>query len=99
MLQSTTQVTLVEKGQQIASSVREWGHVQLFSPWSLNMSDVGREILDEMGYPIPSCDSFPSGHQFISEYLDVLGAWLQNSGNCTLLTNSEAIAIGRGTAI
>ena len=38
-------VTLIEKGSNIASNMRLWGHVKLFSTNALNMSDLGKEIL------------------------------------------------------
>lgn len=38
-------VCLIERGPLIAANVREWQHVELFSPWSLNMSAAGKEVL------------------------------------------------------
>jgi len=55
------EVTVIEKAETIAGNVHEWGHVELFSPWSLNMSDLGREILCEMGKELPHNDIFPTG--------------------------------------
>ena len=54
-------VVLLEKGPCIASNIREWEHVELFSPWSLNMSECGREILKERNFPLPQMDLFPTG--------------------------------------
>jgi hypothetical protein len=87
---------LIEKGKEIADSVREWGHVVLFSPWSLNMSQVGRQILSEMSCSLPAAESFPTGKQFVEQYLDILAKWLHNCGKCQVHLNSEALAIGRG---
>jgi hypothetical protein len=90
------QVILLEKGQNIAQSVREWGHVTLFSPWSLNISDIGRKILSEMSLPMPSAESFPTGNEFVQQYLEVLEKWLRSSGHCRIMLESEALSIGRG---
>jgi len=91
------EIILLEKGPKIAQSVREWGHVTLFSPWSLNISDVGRKILSELSLPIPSAESFPTGNEFVLQYLEVLEKWLRNSGHCKILLGSEALSIGRGS--
>ncbi|MBW3534995.1 MAG: FAD-dependent oxidoreductase, partial [Gemmatimonadetes bacterium] len=32
--------TLYEAAAEPAASVRDWGHVRLFSPWSMNASDA-----------------------------------------------------------
>ena len=38
------EVDIYERGH-IGQSVQDWGHVQLFSPWCLNMSPLGRAAL------------------------------------------------------
>lgn len=89
-------MVLIEKGKAIAHSVREWGHVVLFSPWSLNMSELGQKILSEMSCPCPAANSFPTGSEFVQQYLEVLEKWLISTGKCQILLDSEAFAIGRG---
>lgn len=44
---SEHEVTVIEKAPTIAGNIHEWGHVKLFSPWSMNMSDQGRKMLQE----------------------------------------------------
>src|SRR5215207_3557715 len=35
-----------EAGGQVGASVREWGHVRVFSPWSYNVDPVAAELLE-----------------------------------------------------
>jgi len=90
-------VCLIERGPLIAANVREWQHVELFSPWSLNISATGKEVLTEMGAAMPDESVFPTGAQLISEYLQVLCDFLVKSGKCRFKFNAELVSIGRGT--
>ena len=38
-------VKLYETGDTIAANVRDWGHVRLFSPWSINTDQAAKAIL------------------------------------------------------
>ena len=51
-------VTLIEKGMDIASNMRLWGHVKLFSNNTLNFSDLGKEVLQEK---VASPEIYPTG--------------------------------------
>ena len=53
----------------IADSVQSWGHVRLFSPWSLNTSSVGRALLESSGEALPDPDAFPTGAEYVDQYL------------------------------
>ena len=90
-------VCVVERGASIAANVREWQHVELFSPWSINVSATGREVLKEMGAPVPDESVFPTGAALIAEYLQVLEDFLCKSGRCEFKFNSELISIGRSS--
>ena len=39
-----------EVGDHVAASVREWAHVQLFSPWSYNIDPAARRLLESNGW-------------------------------------------------
>lgn len=41
-----------EVGDDVAASVRDWGHVQLFSPWRYDIDTAARRLL--AGWPTPS---------------------------------------------
>ena len=49
--------TVYEASGRIAASVRDWAHVRLFSPWSLNASPRVRERLRQEGREPPQGDA------------------------------------------
>ena len=57
------------------------------------MSEAGKEVLKEMGAPMPDEASFPTGAQLISEYLEVLQTFLDKSGKCQFKFNSELVSV------
>lgn len=66
--QAGLQVSLFESGA-IGDSVRRWGSVRLFSPWSMNLSEHSQEFLKAQGAPLPDPDHYPTGDELVSEYL------------------------------
>jgi len=57
-------VTIVERGEP-TQNVKDWGHVRLFSPNSLNTTALGLGVLDELNVPHPQLNIFPTGHEFV----------------------------------
>ena len=68
--------TLIERGPELGSNVLSWGHVTLFSPNRINMSSLGRKILEEMGVEIPGDDEYLTGKQYVEKYLKPLENFL-----------------------
>ena len=64
-------VQVYERGP-VGGSVRLWGHVKLFSPWRLNHSRLGEQVLRETGEPLPDPHGFPTGHDYVEKYLEPL---------------------------
>ncbi|GLZ78434.1 flavoprotein [Actinorhabdospora filicis] len=65
---------LLEAGETIASSVAEWGHVRLFSPWRYNTAPAARALLEPTGWTAPDPDALPTGAELITDYLAPLAA-------------------------
>jgi thioredoxin reductase len=63
--------TVYEASPEIAGHVRSWGHVRLFSPWSMNVSARMRRHLEAAGLAVPSADdaSCPTGAELIETIL------------------------------
>ncbi|MCA9069518.1 MAG: NAD(P)-binding domain-containing protein, partial [Planctomycetaceae bacterium] len=66
--QSGFDVTVFERGT-IAANVQAWGHVRLFSPFSLNASPWGCEALKQHGHPLPGDEELLTGRAFAERYL------------------------------
>src|SRR3954447_26628104 len=65
-------VKLYEAGATVATHVREWGHVRLFSPWGFNTDAAATAILREHGWQAPPATTLPTGGDLYSAYLQPL---------------------------
>jgi thioredoxin reductase len=63
---------LFERGDDVAASVREWSHVQLFSPWSYDIDPAARRLLEGSGWTPPDPHEHPTGGELIEGYLEPL---------------------------
>jgi len=61
--------TVLESGTEAGASVREWGHVRVFSPWRYNIDTAARRLLEAEGWSAPDEDELPTGHELIDGYL------------------------------
>ena len=43
-----------EAGAAVGASVREWGHVRVFSPWEYNVDPIAAALLAEAGWEAPT---------------------------------------------
>jgi len=62
--------TVYEAGALPASHVRAWGHVRLFTPWSLNVSPRMASHLEAAGGVVPYGDECPTGDELCDRLLD-----------------------------
>lgn len=65
---------VIEAGPCAGAAVREWGHVQVFSPWRYNVDAVARRLLEATGWAMPNEDAYPTGHELVDAYLAPLAA-------------------------
>ena len=68
-------VDIYERGE-VADSVRRWGHVRMFSPFSLNASREGIAELRRQGREVPLDDAILTGAEYATQYLIPLGNFL-----------------------
>jgi thioredoxin reductase len=65
---------VLEAGEAVASSVADWAHVRLFSPWRFNIDATARDLLVRQGWVEPDPDLLPTGGDLIERYLAPLAA-------------------------
>jgi thioredoxin reductase len=65
---------LLEGGASVGASVRQWGHVRIFSPWEYNVDPTARELLEQHGWVHPPAEQYPTGNALVEEYLEPLAA-------------------------
>jgi hypothetical protein len=85
-------VVVFEKGE-VAEAVQSYGHVSLFSPWSMNQTSLGRRRLSQAGYPAVAPDACPTGAEFASQYLLPLSRDPLLEGRLRL--SSRVVEVGR----
>jgi cation diffusion facilitator CzcD-associated flavoprotein CzcO len=65
--------TVYESAPQVGGNVRRWGHVRLFTPWTMNVSDRMARHLSGAGMPVPGGGaSYPAGAEFAAGLLEPL---------------------------
>ncbi|HEX7001951.1 MAG TPA: FAD-dependent oxidoreductase [Trueperaceae bacterium] len=65
---------VLEAGGVVGSSVREWGHVRLFSPWRYLVDPAAKSLLESHGWRPPDPDAHPTGAELVTGYLKPLAA-------------------------
>lgn len=57
---------------EVGGNVRDWGHVRMFSPWSMNTTPLGRACAKQKtALPADEC---PTGRDFAERYLAAIAA-------------------------
>jgi glycine/D-amino acid oxidase-like deaminating enzyme len=80
--------TVYEAGSAVAASVRDWGHVRLFTPWDMNVSERMRRALPEA----PAGAGLPTGAELAARLLDPVALSEAVAPRLRLGTRVDAIA-------
>jgi cation diffusion facilitator CzcD-associated flavoprotein CzcO len=65
---------IYEAGDTIADSMRQWGHIRLFSRWKHLVDPASRRLLEATGWVHPDEDGLPTGADLVEQYLAPLAA-------------------------
>ena len=84
---------VLEAGPEIGHAVRQWKHVQLFSPWEYNVDRAAERLRSKTGWNSPAPDEYPTGGELLEKYLDPLAA--RTPLKDFIRTSSRVIAISR----
>ncbi|WP_438853536.1 FAD-dependent oxidoreductase [Agromyces sp. M3QZ16-3] len=74
LLERGLDVVVHEAGDRVGASIREWGHVRLFSPWRMLVDPASRRLLEASGWQHPDESRLPTGAEFVEQYLEPLAA-------------------------
>jgi len=67
--------SVLEAGDDAASSIRLWGHTRLFSPWRHLIDPASRRLLEDSGWTPPADEgAAPTGHELVDGYLAPVAA-------------------------
>src|ERR1700716_385670 len=84
---------VLEAGADIGRSVRQWGHVQLFSPWEYNIDRAAARLLASTGWNSPEPEQYPTGAELLERYLEPLAN--HTALRTTIHTTSRVTDISR----
>lgn len=63
---------VLEAGDSPGASMREWGHVRLFSPWKYLVEPTSLAMLEASGWSMPDGDRLPTGGELVRQLLEPL---------------------------
>lgn len=92
------QPLILEAGSRIASSMWDWGHVRLFTPWSYLIDPPGRRLLEEnTDWQAPDENSVPHAKELVEQFFDPLSAIDGIADNIRL--NHKVVSIAKTATI
>ena len=65
---------VLEAGDAVGASVREWAHVRLFSPWKYLIDPLARRMLEAAGWQEPDGELLPTGGELVEGFIGPLAA-------------------------
>src|SRR4029077_14619009 len=63
---------VLEAGSNVGHAVRQWSHVQMFSPWEYNIDRAAARLLATSRWNSPEPDRYPTGGELLERYLEPL---------------------------
>ncbi len=87
--------TLYEASERVAGHVRDWSHVELFSPWGYDVSPRARRALAAAGVELPAQDdpTCPSGKELVRRVLEPIARL--PAIRAGLRTGIRVVSVGR----
>ena len=65
---------VLEAGDSVGASIREWRHVRFFSPWKYVVEPTSRAMLEANGWTMPVEDQLPTGAELVDRLVEPLAA-------------------------
>ena len=93
VLERGLEPVVLEAGPTAGHAVRQWSHVQVFSPWDYNIDKAAERLLAETGWNKPQPDHYPTGAELLEQYLEPLATRTRLKDR--IRTNSRVTGIGR----
>jgi thioredoxin reductase len=84
---------IFEAGDGVGASVREWGHVRVFSPWEFNIDPVAEQWLNASRWTAPDPEGYPTGTELVERYLEPLAELPPIAGRLHL--SARVVGVGK----
>lgn len=86
------QPLLFESGASVGTSMLQWGHVRLFSPWRYVIDQQAQTLLEEQSWQTPDPEGYPTGREVVEQYLRPLAQVPQIQQALRLQTRVMAVS-------
>ena len=93
LLERGLEPVVIEAGPTVGHAVRQWSHVQTFSPWEYNIDRAADRLLTAAGWNRPQPDHYPTGAELVAQYLEPLATRTPLADR--IRTSNRVTAIGR----
>lgn len=74
LLERGIEPLVFEAGPTVGHSIRQWGHVRLFSPWRECLDPASVRLLEGTDWTAPDSEAVPTGDDIVHRYLARLAA-------------------------
>lgn len=78
LLERGIDTVVLESGDSVGTTIREWAHVQLFSNWQSVMDAAAIGRLEVTNWTSPDPTRFPTGGELIRDYLEPLAGTMSD---------------------
>ena len=82
---------ILEAGDRVGASVRDWAHVRVFSPWAFNIDPAAADLLEADGWTAPPAEEYPTGGEIVERYIEPLAALPAIAGRLVLGARVTAV--------
>lgn len=87
-------VVVIDQGA-IGHAVSMWSHVTMFSPWRMNVTQLGLRTLAAAGHPALPLENSPTGAELVENYLKPLSESPLLAAPGRLRLHTRVVAVGR----
>ncbi|WP_433988310.1 FAD-dependent oxidoreductase [Pseudomonas poae] len=84
---------ILEAGSKAGSSIEEWAHVRMFSPWQFNVDKEAAQLLLADGWIPPPQNEYPTGRELLDRFVRPLADLEQIKRHLQL--NTRVLAVTR----
>ncbi len=84
---------IFEAGPAVGHSIRQWGHVRMFTPWRYCIDTQANALLSASGWSHPPHAEVPTGADLVARYLEPLAALPDIASRLHL--SSRVVAVSR----
>jgi hypothetical protein len=91
LLERGLEPQVLEAGDAVGASMREWGHVRVFSPWRYNLDAAAVRLLEKHGWQAPEPEELPLAADIVAGYLEPLAATAELAGRIVLGARVTAV--------